>query len=229
MTGRLLLVILGACLMSVAAGAQPVGDRPEICDTGVGPPSQEFELYATEQWPKEAVRFKGDAGNVSRDGERLRLKLENGGTVELADCRRGITAHAYLYEQYDEAGHFYVVRRPAYRDFSYTLVMRASGKQYRVYGTPVWTSDKKRLLTVACSWIPPRGTLTIQAPANGELATEVEVTLPTCLDETETCAARWDNPSWIAVTCTRADGSSRRGSEFVVMKASDGAWKTFGR
>ena len=110
--------------------------------------------------------------NVSRDGERLRLKLENGGTVELADCRHGITAHAYLYEQYDEAGRFYVVRRPAYRDFSYTLVMRASGKQYRVYGTPVWTSDKKRFLTVACSWIPPRGTLTIQAPANGELATE---------------------------------------------------------
>jgi hypothetical protein len=229
MTGRLLLAILGICLMSAAAGAQPVGDRPEICDTGAGPPSQEFELYATEQWPKEAVRFKGDAGNVSRDGERLRLKLENGGTVELADCRRGIAAHAYLYEQYDEAGHFYVVRRPAYRDFSYTLVMRASGKQYRVYGTPVWTFDKKRFLTVACSWIPPRGTLTIQAPVNGELETEAEVSLPTCLDETETCAARWDNPSWIAVTCTRADGSSRRGSEFVVMKASDGAWKTFGR
>ena len=103
-------------------------------------------------------------------------------------------------------------------DFSYTLVMRASGRQYRVYGTPVWTSDKKRFLTVACSWIPPRGTLTIQAPANGELATEAEVPLPTCLDETETCAARWDNPSWIAVTCTRADGSSRRGSEFVVMR-----------
>jgi hypothetical protein len=214
--------------MSAAAGAQPVGERPETCDPGAGPPSQEFELYATEQWPKEAARFKGEADRVSRDGERLRLKVENG-TVELADCRHGITAHAYLYEQYDEAGRFYVVRRPAYRDFSYTLVMRATGKQYRVYGMPVWTQDKARFLTVACSWIPPRGTLTIQAPANGELATEAEVPLPTCLDETETCAARWDNPSWIAVTCTRADGSGRHGSEFVVMKASDGAWKTFGR
>ena len=229
MTGRILVAILGTCLMSAAAGAQPVDDKSETCDISAGPPSQEFELYATEQWPKEAVRFKSDAANVSRNGERLRLKLESGGTVELADCRHGITAHAYLYEQYDAAGGFYVVRRPAYRDFSYTLVMRASGKQYRVYGTPVWTSDKKRFLTVACSWIPPRGTLTIQAPANGELATEAEVPLPTCLDETETCAARWDNPSWIAVTCTRADGSSRRGSEFVVMKSSDGAWKTFGR
>ena len=212
------------CALAHAARAQTAD-----CDTGAGPPSREFELYATEQWPKESVRFKADAANVSRDGERLRLKLENGDTVELADCRHGITAHAYLYEQYDEAGRFYVVRRPAYRDFSYTLVMRASGKQYRVYGMPVWTSDKKRFLTVACSWIPPRGTLTIQAPAKGDLATEAEVPLPTCLGETETCAARWDNPSWIAVTCTRADGSSRRGSEFVVMKSSDGAWKTFGR
>ncbi len=201
--------------------------QTEICDVSAGPPSQEFELYATEQWPKEAARFKGDT-NVSRDGERLRLKLENE-TVELVDCRHGITAHAYLYEQYDEAGRFYVVRRPAYRDFSYTLVMRATGRQYRVYGTPVWTQDKARFLTIACSWIPPRGTLTIRAPAKGELVTEAEVPLPTCLDETETCAARWDNPVWIAVTCTRADGSSRRGSEFVVMKASDGAWKTFGR
>jgi hypothetical protein len=221
---RLLSTIAVLSALAGAARAQT-----ETCDASAGPPSQEFELYATEQWPKEAVRFKGDTDKVSRHGERLRLKLDNGGTVELADCRRGIAAHAYLYEQYDQAGRFYVVRRPAYRDFSYTLVMRANGKQYRVYGTPVWTSDKKRFLTVACSWIPPRGTLTIQAPESGKLATEAEVSLPTCLDETETCAARWDNPSWIAVTCTRGDGSSRRGSEFVVMKTSDGAWKTFGR
>ncbi|HLG44700.1 MAG TPA: hypothetical protein VKY24_00550 [Reyranella sp.] len=220
----LTLAIALLCALADAARAQT-----ETCDTSAGPPSQEFELYATEQWPKEAARFKGDADNVSREGERLRLKLDGGGTAELADCRHGITAHAYLFEQYDEAGRFYVVRRPAYRDFSYTLVMRATGRQYRVYGTPVWTSDKKRFLTVACSWIPPRGALTIQAPANGELATEAEVPLPTCLDETETCAARWDNPFWIAVTCTRGDGSSRRGSEFVVLKGSDGAWKTFGR
>ena len=221
---RLLSTIAMLCALAGAAHAQT-----EACDTSAGPPSREFELYATEQWPKEAVRFKGNTDNVSRAGDRLRLKLENGGTVELADCRHGITAHAYLYEQYDEAGRFYVVRRPAYRDFSYTLVMRASGKQYRVYGTPIWTQDKARFLTVACSWIPPRGALTIQSSANGAIATEAEVPLPTCLDETETCTARWDNPSWIAVTCTRSDGSSRRGSEFVVLKSSDGAWKTFGR
>ena len=212
-----------ACAVAGAARAQT-----EACDVTAGPPSADFEHYATEQWPQEAERFKGSRQDVSRQGDRLRLRLEKG-FVELADCPHGDDAHVYLYERYDEPGRFYVVRRPAFRDFSYTLVMRASGKQYTVYGTPVWSQDKTRFLTVACSWLPPRGTLTVHAPASGGLAAEAEIRLTTCLDETETCSARWDNPSWIAVTCTRSDGSSRRGSEFVVLKGSDGTWKTFGR
>ncbi|HYD06103.1 MAG TPA: hypothetical protein VEC60_10275 [Reyranella sp.] len=199
------------------------------CDVKAGPPSADFEHYASEQWPREAERFKDSRENVSRESTRLQLKLEKGDTVTLADCPRGEDAHVFLYERYDEAGRFYVVRRPAFKDFSYTLVMRATGKQYTVYGTPIWTQDKARFLTVACSWLPPRGTLTVHAPASGGIATEAEIPLRTCLDETETCTARWDNPSWISVTCTRSDGSSRKGSEFVVLKGSDGVWKTFGR
>jgi len=221
---RILSIAAVACAVAGAAGAQT-----DACDAKAGPPSADFEHYAAEQWPQEAERFKGNRQNVSREANRLRLTLEKGDTVELADCPHGDTAHVHLYERYDEAGRFYVVRRPAFKDFSYTLVMRAGGKQYTVYGTPVWSQDKARFLTVACSWLPPRGTLTVHAPASSGLAAEAEIKLPTCLDETETCSARWDNPSWIAVTCTRSDGSSRRGSEFVVLKSSDGTWKTFGR
>jgi len=213
-----------ACVVAMAAHAQT-----DVCDPKVGPPSTDFKLYTAEQWPQEAERFKANRQDVSRDGDRLRLKLEKGDTAELSDCPHGDTAHLYLFERYDEAGRFYVVRQPAFKDFAYVLVMRASGKQYTVYSTPVWSQDKSRFLTVACSWVPPRGTLSIHAPASGGIATEAEIPLKTCLDETETCSARWDNPSWIAVTCTRSDGSSRRGSEFVVLKGSDGVWKTFGR
>ena len=220
---RILSMTAMACVLAVSAHAQT-----DSCDVAAGPPSKDFELYTAEQWPQEAQRFKGRA-DVAREGDRLRLKLEKGDTAELADCPHGDTARLYLYERYDEAGRFYVVRRPAFKDFSYTLVMRAGGKQYTVYGTPIWSQDKARFLTVACSWLPPRGALTVHAPASSGLAAEAEIKLPTCLDETETCSARWDNPSWIAVTCTRSDGSSRRGSEFVVMKGSDGTWKTFGR
>lgn len=222
---RLLLSTLAmACSLAGAARAQN-----DACDLQAGPPSTDFEHYAAEQWPREAERTKGNRQNVSREGERLRLKLEKGEPAELTDCPRGDQAHVFLYEDYDATGGFYVVRRPAYRDFAYTLVMRATGKQYIVYGTPIWSQDKTRFVTVACSWLPPRGTLTIHAPASGGIATEAEIPLRTCLDETETCSARWDNPSWIAVTCTRTDGSSRKGSEFVVLKGADGTWKTFGR
>jgi hypothetical protein len=220
---RILSTIAAACSLAGAAGAQT-----DACDGQAGPPSPEFELYAAKQWPQEAARFKSNGQNVSREAGRLRLKLENG-SVELADCPHGDTAHVHLYEHYDEAGRFYVVRRPAFKDFSYTLVMWATGKHYTVYGTPIWSQDKVRFLTVACSWLPPRGSLTIQALAGGGIATEAEIALPTCLDESESCSARWDNSSWIAVTCTRTDGSSRRGSEFVVLKGNDGVWKKFGR
>jgi len=212
------------CALAGAAHAQS-----ESCDLQAGPPSPDFEHYAATQWPGEAERAKANRQNVSRDGDRLRLKLNTGDPVEMTDCPRGPDAHVFLYEDYDEAGRFYVIRRPAFRDFSYTLVMRTTGKQVTVYGTPIWSQDKARFLTIACSWLPPRGTLTIHAPASGGIATEAEIALRTCLDETETCLARWDNPSWIAVTCTRTDGSSRKGSEFVVLKGADGTWKTFGR
>jgi hypothetical protein len=221
---RLLSTLAAACLLAGAARAQT-----DVCDAKSGPPSPDFEFYTTEQRPQEAVRYKNNAQLVSRDGSRLRLKLDNGGTVELADCPHGITAHVYLFENYDVIGRFFVVRRPAFKDFSYTLVLSATGKSITVYGTPIWSQDKSRFLTVACSWLPPRGTLTIHSRANGAITTEAEIPLRTCLNETETCSARWDNASWIAVTCTPSDGSSRRGSEFVVMHGSDGAWKTFGR
>jgi len=221
---RSLPAIALLCVLAGAARAQS-----DTCDLQAGPPSPDFERYAAKQWPQETERYKANRQNVSREEDRLRLKLEKGDTTELADCPRGTDAHVFLYEDYDEAGRFYVVRRPAYRDFSYTLVMRATGKRYTVYGTPIWSQDKARFVTVACSWLPPRGTLTIHAPASSGIATEAEIPLKTCLDETETCSARWDNPSWIAVTCTRTDGSSRKGSEFVVLKGADATWKTFGR
>jgi hypothetical protein len=223
---RILSAVAVACSLAGAAGAQT-----DACDPQSGPPSPDFEFYAAEQWPQEAARYKGAGQLVAREGTRLRLKLDDGKTLELADCPHGITAHVYLYERYDEIGRFFVVRRPAFKDFSYMLVMSATGKSITVYSTPIWAQDRSRFMTIACSWLPPRGTLTIHRRAGGAITAEVEIPLPTCLDETESCSARWDNASWIAVTCTPTDGSSRRGSEFVVMRGSgnDSSWKTFGR
>ena len=85
------------------------------------------------------------------------------------------TAYQYLYERYDQAGRFYVVRKSAHEDFSYALVMMQTGRLFTVYGAPVWASDKSRFLTVGCSLQPARGSLVIQAPAGDGLATEAEI------------------------------------------------------
>ena len=76
----------------------------------------------------EAERFRGNAQNVTRQRDGLLLKLEGGKTAELTDCPYGDGAYAYLYERYDEAGPFYVVRKRASEDFAYALVMKRTGR-----------------------------------------------------------------------------------------------------
>jgi hypothetical protein len=209
------------CLLAGAVQAQS-----GACDTKAAP-SLEYERYAAEEWPQEAERFKGNRQIVSRAAGRLRLALEGVGMVELTDCPYGDTAYTYLYERYDEAGRFYVVRTPAYEDFSYTLVMRKTGKLVTVYGTPVWAQDKSRFLTVACSLLPERGALTVHVPEGDGIKVEGEIALP-C--GTESCSARWDHASWISVSCTpwEAEGKGKKGTEFVLLRGKDG-WRRFGR
>ena len=185
-----------------------------------GAPSQDYERESAKDWQQEAQRYKSNEQMVSRQRDRLRLALDGGKTVELVDCPYGDSAYQYLYERYDQAGRFYVIRTPAHEDFSYTLVLMRTGRLFTVYGAPVWASDKSRFLTVACSLLPPRGSLVIQALAGEALATEAEIPLP-C--ETESCSARWDHPSWVAVTCTPRDASGKKGTEFVVIRGNDGS------
>jgi hypothetical protein len=199
-----------------ASAAAQTGEEPRACVRDDAP-RQDYEQDGAKEWPQEVQRFKSNEQRVSRRHDRLRLALDGGKTVELVDCPYGAGAY--------QAGRFYVIRTPARDDFSYTLVMMRTGRLFTVYGAPVWASDKSRFLTVACSLLPPRGSLVIQAPSSDGLATEAEIALP-C--ETESCSARFDHPSWIAVACTPRD-ADKKGTEFVVIRGNDGIWKRFGR
>lgn len=221
------LVCLAALLLPAVAFAQTIGEEPKVCVPHGAPPSQDYERgNLAEEWPQEARRFSGDLPNVARQGDRLRLAIDGGKTVDLQDCPYGDTAYQYLYERFDDPGRFYVVRTPAYEDFSYTLVMKRTGRLFTVYGAPVWASDKSKFLTVACSLLPERGTLSVHKPSDDGIVVEAEIALPCAM---ESCSARWDFQSWISVSCMPRDEPARKGTEFVVIRGNDGKWNRFGR
>ncbi len=216
----LLLLIFVEGLLATTAGAQP------SCVPGDRPIDPEYEHDSLAEWPQEAQRLKINDQLASRRQDRLRLVLDGAKTLELVDCPYGDDGYRYLYERYDQAGRFYVVRKAAHDDFSYALVMMPTGQTFIVYGVPVWASEKSRFLSIACSLQPARGTLSIQAPAGEGLSTEAEFPLP-C--DKESCSARWDHQSWISVTCVPRESGGKKGSEFVLMRGNNGTWNKFGR
>jgi hypothetical protein len=189
-------------------------------------PDNEYDRDSAADWPMEAQRFKGGHQLAERNGRSLRLTVDGGKTVELVDCPYGNDGYRYLYERYDQAGAFHVVRRIERDDLSYRLVLMRDGAVVTVYGLPIWASEKTRFLTIACSLEPPRGTLAIQAPVGEALATEAEFPLP-C--ERESCSARWDHQTWISVTCLPRGSGAKKGSEFVLIRGNNGTWNKFGR
>jgi hypothetical protein len=213
------LAIVGS-LLTATAGAQTT------CVPGDRPIDPYYENDTSAEWPHEAQRFRNNADLVSRNRDRLRLALDGGKSIELVDCPYGDDGYHFLYERYDQAGRFYVVRKSSHDDLSYRLVMMPTGRLFTVYGAPVWTSEKSKFLTIGCSLQPPRNSLVIHALDGAELSKEAEFELP-C--DTESCSARWDHQSWISVTCTPRDGGGKKGKEFVLMRGSNGAWNRFGR
>jgi hypothetical protein len=186
----------------------------------------EYERDSAADWPAESQRFKNGQPLVLRHGRSLKLAVDGGRTVELADCPYGDDGYRYLYERYDQSGAFHVVRRIARDDLSYRLVLMRSGAVATVYGLPIWASDKTRFLSIACSLEPPRAALSIHAPGGDSLATEAEFPLPCAR---ESCSARWDHSSWISVSCVPRDEPAKKGAEFVLIRGNDGKWNRFGR
>ena len=217
------IALLVALLVTFAVAAQVSDGGPQACVPS-GDPFDRASI--AHERAAERERYQNNAQNVARYDDTLRLVLDIGKPLELVDCPYGDTGYLYLYERFDDGGPFYVIRTPGHEDLSYTLAMKRSGKLFTVYGAPVWAQDKSRFLTVACSLLPERSTLSVLRPSGEDLVTETEVDLPCAM---ESCLARWDFQSWISISCTPRDDTGKRGTEFVMMRGNDGAWKKFGR
>ncbi len=153
--------------------------RETSCAPGGRPIDPYYENDTFAEWPQEAQRFKNNAELVSRQRDRLRLTLDGGKSVELVDCPYGDDGYHFLYERYDQAGRFYVVRKSSHDDFSLPLVMMPTGQlvhRLRRAGLDVGEVEvpDHRLLTAAGAQRAghPR------AGRRGALATEAEFELP---------------------------------------------------
>src|SRR5215831_7241394 len=158
---HILSAVLGLGFLASAATAQTAGEEPKACLQTGAPLMKDYERDRQAEWPEEAQRFKKHEELVSRREDRLRLTLDGGRKLELVDCPYGETGYRYLFERYDQAGRFYVVRKIMPDDLAYVLVMIPSGRLFSVHGMPVWPAERSRFLTVACSLQPLRSTLSI--------------------------------------------------------------------
>lgn len=222
----LLALLLFLCAATVHAQTF-TGEAPKACvpNGQIWSADHERENVA-ERWPREAEKLKGVPLVHARDKDRLRLAIDGARIVELQDCPYGDAGTQYLFERYDQAGPFYVVMTLEYEDQYYSLVMRQTGRLVKIFGLPIWASDRSKFLSVACVRHPEvRGELTIYAPASNGVAKEGSIELP-CSEQS--CAARWEGPAWISVSCRPWDDDGKKGAEFVLLRGNDG-WRKFGR
>jgi hypothetical protein len=168
---------------------------------------------------KEADRI-GENADVLRDQDRLYLALGDDKLTSLTDCRFGDGLTIHLYEDYDKRGDFYVVATQEYEDFVHTLVMKASGKQFRALSWPQWSPDGKRFAHGRCDALNGYDTVQIMQPVDGDLQIEATIEMP-C--ELSNCEFSWESATSLSTTCRPAGQPTAAETSFkLVLK--DGAW-----
>lgn len=174
-------------------------------------------------WPAEARRFANNR-DVWRWNDRLFIAWQGGNVVTLGDCPFGDTMHFYLYERYDEAGAFHVVRTVYYEDHLYTLVMRRTGRVHTTGGLPIWSPDKARFAWGACDLMNGKDDLAVVRPVDGALKVEIETKIPCGLGD---CRIAWESPTALTATCPE---SGEQGNERKTLRLvqSGGVWRAAG-
>lgn len=159
-------------------------------------------------WAEEAKRYANN-GDVWRWHERLFIAWQGGNVVTLSDCPFDDTMYAFLYERFDEAGQFHVVRANYYEDFAYALVSRRTGRVHTIPGLPVWAPDNRRFAWSACDLLNGKDDLAIMSPTGDGLRTEIATKIPCGLGG---CRLSWEGPTVLAADCPRAveKGNQRR-------------------
>ncbi|MBI3195992.1 MAG: hypothetical protein HYZ40_00500 [Rhodospirillales bacterium] len=173
------------------------------------------------RWAEEKSRYTNNR-DVWRWLDRLYIAVAGGKVLTLSDCAFGDDLHFYLYERFDEAGSFHVVRVYFYEDHLYALVMRATGKVVAIPGLPIWSPDRTRFAYGVCDQMNAKDDVAIMRVTADGLSTETAGHMPCGLGD---CKLIWEGNASLSATCqeTAEQGSKRQVMRFT--RRGDG-WAT---
>lgn len=170
------------------------------------------------RWAEEKPRYT-DNRDVWRWLDRLYIAVAGGRVLTLADCAFGDDLHFYLYERYDEAGDFHVVRTYFYEDHLYALVMRKTGKVYAIPGLPIWSPDRTRFAYGVCDQMNAKDDVAIVSVTGDRLRTEMKGQLPCNLGD---CKLVWEGNTTLAANCENTQGQDNKRQVMRITRKGDG-------
>ncbi len=172
----------------------------------------------SENWAKEAPRII-DNRDVWRWLDRLHIAVAGGRVVMLSDCAFGDDLHFYLYERYDEAGGFHVVRVYFYEDHLYALVMRKTGKVFAIPALPIWSPDRTRFAYGVCDQMNAKDDIAIVRVTADGLSTEIAGRMPCGMGD---CKLVWEGNATLSATCEETEGQGGKRQVMRLNRRGDG-------
>lgn len=167
----------------------------------------------TANWAEEAPRIAAARG-VWRWLDKLFIVVEGGKVTTLTDCPFSDGMYFYIYERYDAAGRFHVVRTQFYEDHVFALVMTRTGRLIDIPGRPIWSPDKARFAYGVCDLLNGKDSLAIMHPTEEGVTAEIEATIPCGLGD---CKLAWENAGALTATCPNSgdEGNEPRRVRYV--------------
>jgi hypothetical protein len=175
----------------------------------------------TANWDEEASRIANNR-DVWRWLDRLYVALAGGEVLTLSDCAFGDDLHFYLYERYEEAGGFHVVRVSFYEDHLYALVMRRTGKVFAISSLPMWSPDRSRFAYSVCDLLNGKEEIAVMSMAGDGPKLEAKASLPCTLGD---CRLAWESNTMVGATCEDLQGNGSNRQVVRLTRRGDG-WAT---
>lgn len=221
---RLLCVALAALFAGPVLAQEP-WTPPGACKAATWSDVEKWREWNSHTPPDNATRWAeekpryADSRDVWRVLDRLHIAIDGGRVLTLSDCAYGDDLHFYIYERWDQAGGFHIVRTYFHEDHLYALVMRRTGRIYTGPGRPIWSPDRTRFAYSVCDLLNGKEEFAILGMADDRPKEEIKVPLPCTLGD---CKLVWEGNTMVSATCEDPQGKSRNRQVVRLTRKGDG-------